>query len=235
MKKGKFIKTLLIFLLAFSLFISCSTAEEGSSASVTDEEALDALNVLYGDTIRLTGEEFTFTYDDASSLFPESLDAYRDIIVGYSELYANAANELSKLLTDAVRENIGVLLSYPYHAYDPVGLLSDASLFSGNRNEIISLMRIAIQDYADRNSEAFRRAYDELSFECNIVKENMDNLETVGASSELRRVTGFNFMNAYSFCAERAYMALYQNEIRLRNTPLSLQDNSIYLLFWEAA
>ena len=90
-----------------------------------------------------------------------------------------------------------------------------------------------IFEYIENEKEEFDTSYSLLSFECLVLKANYENLESVGFTSTLEPVGTFNYENAALFAATKLYESLIESETRLRNTPLSQQENPRYRLFWE--
>ena len=228
----KYIKTILSLLLMV-LLTACQSTEDMAKSMITREEAEMAIEVLYKDSIALTREDFNLDSDDVSQLFPSALEAYRERLARFDVLYDNAATALADLLNDAVKNTLPVLDSYDYSLENPNQSLVESNLFSSNRIQIINLTRPGILSYIRNHGKSFEAAYNELIFECSVLRANYENLENVGITSPLKEIGQFNYGQAASFAADRLYGSLYQSEIRLRNMPLSQQDNDIYRYFWE--
>lgn len=228
----KYTKNILLLLIML-LFASCQSVEEVKEIQIPEEEAEAAITLLYDDTVKLTEENFAIKRGILYSLFPEELAEYESPLTRFDTLYSDASDELEKLLNGAVKAVIPLLEDYDYSIPSPAECLIEPNLFSSNRDGIISLVTPGIQEYINEHKGDFDTAYALLIFECSVLRANYENLEKVGFSKTLRSIGDFDYSAAVSFAAEALYEVLCQNEMTLRNTPLSLQSNPLYRYFWE--
>lgn len=226
--------TKIIFSLLFLLiYASCSTAEDVHQSTVSEADAMSALNLLYCDSLDLSSSTFSLNSDDVRLLFPLSIDDYRRDLLRYDELFSDASKKLATLLENAALSALSSLKEFDFKVEDPVESLVENNLFSSNRSAIINHVRPVISEYIENEKEEFDNSYSLLSFECLVLKANYENLESVGFTSTLEPVGAFSYENAALFAATKLYESLVESEARLRNTPLSQQENPLYRLFWE--
>lgn len=233
MLKRKFIKTIEILMLIL-LFSSCVSQNGRGNTQIKNEDAMDAIDMLYSDSIDLAINNFSLSDEDVRPLFPQTLFDYEELFSRFQSLYDDAKDDLIALLEGAAKYALSDLYDFPYNTYDPVQMLREANLFSENRLRLLNELERDARLYISLKGAEFISSYNALKFECDIIKKNQDNLETVGFSSSLENIGDLDFNAASLFVAERSYMELYQSELRLRNLPLSLHDDSRYALFWEA-
>ena len=227
----KYTKIILILLLL--LTAGCNTTEEVQQSTITIEEAEEALAMLYHDTIALSISSFYISEEDVAPLFPTSLADYSDTLYRYSRLQKDASTSLKDLLNAAAMHALDALDGFSYVAAHPKESLIDSDLFSSNESTIISYIRPIIASYIGEKNTLFENVYRELLFECDVLKKNYENLHKVGHEQSLREIGPFDYGKASEYVAQMVYQELYQNEIKLRNTPLSQQSNPLYAYFWE--
>lgn len=225
--------TKIILLLLLLLTAGCNTTEEVQQSTITIEEAEEALALLYHDTIALSISSFYISEEDVAPLFPASLADYSDTLYRYSRLQKDASTSLKDLLNAAAMHALDALDGFSYVAAHPKESLIDSDLFSSNESTIISYIRPIIASYIGEKNTLFENVYRELLFECDVLKKNYENLHKVGHEQSLGEIGPFDYGKASEYVAQMVYQELYQNEIKLRNTPLSQQSNPLYAYFWE--
>ena len=230
-KKVKYTKTILLLLIV--AISSCTATEEAYESSITREDAKEALGLLYSDSLALSEETFSFSEDELLNLFPPELSAYSNKLFRFSRLMESSSDALKELLDGAAGKAFEALHSFDYKLYHPNESLIDSDLFSSNKASLIGFIRPVIASYIEENKTKFEEEYKALLFECEVLKENYENLHKVGYQESLRDIGPFDYEKAADYAASELYDSLSQSEIRLRNTPLSQQSNPLYSYFWE--